>query len=264
MNSKHKFPVCFFGHGSPMNAVAKNDYTKTINDFGQKINAKPDCILMISAHWETQGFYYTDAQPPKQIYDMYGFPDELYKLKYTPSGYPQIFKNTPELDFIQPASQLGSHQWGIDHGTWSVLTHLHPAADIPVVQLSLNRNLGVQDHFELGQKLATLDLEKIWIMGSGNIVHNLRRFSWEEKAPIMDWSASFDQWIHQNVAAQKYEAIIHDWQKHPSAQLAVPSLEHFLPFIVCLGLADKLKLTPQVIYDGIQNASLAMRSYSFT
>ncbi|MFN3696566.1 MAG: dioxygenase [Pseudobdellovibrio sp.] len=263
MINQNKFPVCFFGHGSPMNAISQNAYTKAIQKYGESFNSKPECILSISAHWETHGFYYTDEQSPKQIYDMYGFPEDLYQLKYEVSGYPNIFKNIHSLDFIKPSSQLGSQKWGIDHGTWSVLTHFRPQADTPVVQLSLNCDGSLYDHYIFGKKLAAIDRAKVLIIGSGNIVHNLRRFSWEENAAILDWSASFDQWIHQNVSQKKYENIIMNWESHPASSLAVPSLEHFLPFIICLGIASESNLTPQVIFDGIQNASLAMRSYAF-
>lgn len=264
MSSQINFPISFFGHGSPMNAIADNDYTRKLKLFGRNLAGKPDCIIVISAHWETNGYYYTDAQKPQQIYDMYGFPEELYRVQYQPSGYPQVFDHQTQLSFIHPSSQLAHQNWGLDHGAWSVLNHLRPQADISVVQISLNRKAGVDEHYEFGKKLASLDFSKVWLIGSGNIVHNLRRFSWEENAPIMDWSQSFDQWINKNVLTQNYISIVKDWQKHPSSQMAVPSLEHFLPFIVCLGVASQLNLKANVIFDGIQNASLAMRSYAFS
>lgn len=252
-------PVLFLGHGSPMNALADNEYSRTLSAIGKELlKNPPTAVLMISAHWETHGSFFTADAVPKQIYDMYGFPDELYTLKYQPAGYPQML--TANNLGIKPAE--GS--WGLDHGTWSTLVHLFPNAEIPVVQLSLDRDKSMTEHYRLAEKLSALREKNILIIGSGNIVHNLRNFDWNEKAPVMSWSADFDHWVHENVIRRDDQNIIANWNKHPHGQLAVPTPEHFLPLIYCLGASFETRSTqPKVIYNEIQNGSISMRSYWF-
>lgn len=256
-----KQPVLFIGHGSPMNALADNEYSRTLNELGERLlKNPPKAILMVSAHWETDhGTYFTADTNPKQIYDMSGFPDELYEIKYQPPGYPQMFSQNLTLA-IKPSE----NSWGLDHGTWSTLVHLFPKADIPVVQLSLDRSKSFTEHYRLAEKLAYLRDQNILILGSGNIVHNLRNFDWKEKAPIMPWSADFDSWVHEQVKNRDDQKLIEDWRNHPSGKLAVPTPEHFLPLVYCLGASFETRRTePQVIYNEIQNGSISMRSYWF-
>lgn len=255
-----KQPVLFIGHGSPMNALADNEYSRTLNDLGERLlKNPPKAILMVSAHWETDhGTYFTANTKPRQIYDMSGFPDELYEVKYQPSGYPQMFSQKTELG-IKP-----SDSWGLDHGAWSTLVHLFPKADIPVVQLSLDRSKSFTEHYRLAEKLADLREQNILILGSGNIVHNLRNFDWKEKAPVMPWSADFDSWIHQQVKKRDDQNLIENWDKHPAGKLAVPTPEHFLPLVYCLGASfENRTAPPEVVYNEIQNGSISMRSYWF-
>ncbi|AZZ36225.1 4,5-DOPA dioxygenase extradiol [Bdellovibrio sp. qaytius] len=253
-------PVLFIGHGSPMNALADNEYSKTLNELGQRLlKNPPKAILMISAHWETTlNTFFTADTKPKQIYDMSGFPDELYELKYQPPGYPQMFAQHPELE-IKPLKD----SWGLDHGTWSTLVHLFPKADIPVVQLSLDRNKSFTEHYRLAEKLSALRDEGILILGSGNIVHNLRNFDWKEKAPVMPWSADFDSWVHEQVKVRNDQKLIDEWVMHPSGKLAVPTPEHFLPLVYCLGASFENRSTQEVVFNEIQNGSISMRSYWF-
>ena len=255
-----KQPVLFLGHGSPMNALVKNDFSKNLNLIGEKLSAnKPSAILMISAHWQTHGSFYTSDETPKQIYDMSGFPDELYEVKYQPPGYPQMFAGHSDWH-IKPSTG----NWGLDHGTWSTLIHLFPKADVPVVQLSLDVDKNFDQHYQLAKKLSTLREQNILILGSGNIVHNLRNFSLEEKAPPMPWSLQFDHWVNENVISRNDEVILHEWSKHPQGKMAVPTTEHFLPLVYCLGAsANPVGQKPQVIFDEIQNGSISMRSYWF-
>lgn len=255
-------PVLFIGHGSPMNALADNEYSRTLNDLGERLlKNPPKAILMISAHWETDhGTYFTADTQPKQIYDMSGFPDELYQLKYQPPGYPQMFSKKTELG-IKPSE----NNWGLDHGTWSTLVHLFPKADIPVVQLSLDRSKSFTEHYRLAEKLSDLREQNILILGSGNIVHNLRNFDWKEKAPVMPWSSDFDHWVHQQVKNRDDQKLIEDWHKHPAGKMAVPTPEHFLPLVYCLGASFENRTTPpEVVYNEIQNGSISMRSYWFS
>lgn len=254
-------PILFIGHGSPMNALADNEYSRTLNDLGERLlKNPPKAILMISAHWETaHGTHFTMDTKPRQIYDMSGFPDELYEIKYQPSGYPQMFDKKTELG-IKP-----DNSWGLDHGAWSTLVHLFPKADIPVVQLSLDRSKSFTEHYRLAEKLADLREQGILILGSGNIVHNLRNFDWKEKAPVMAWSSDFDHWVHQQVKNRDDQNLIENWDKHPAGKLAVPTPEHFLPLVYCLGASfENRTVPPEVVYNEIQNGSISMRSYWFS
>ena len=255
-----KQPVLFIGHGNPMNALADNQYSKTLNSLGERLKKNPPkAILMVSAHWETSlNTYFTADTNPKQIYDMSGFPDELYQLKYNPAGYPQLFQNL-NID-VKPLENT----WGLDHGTWSTLVHLFPKADIPVVQLSLDRSKSFTEHYRLAEKLSALRDKGILIIGSGNIVHNLRNFDWKENAPVMSWSADFDSWVHEQVKDRNDQKLIDEWVTHPSAKMAVPTTEHFLPLVYCLGASyENRTANPEVIYNEIQNGSISMRSYWF-
>lgn len=258
-----KQPVLFIGHGSPMNALADNEYSRTLNNLGHRVlQNPPKAILMISAHWETDHeTHFTADTNPRQIYDMSGFPDELYELKYQPPGYPQIFTQTKELK-VKPSE----NSWGLDHGTWSTLVHLFPKANIPVVQLSLDRSKSFSEHYQLAKKLVVLREQNILIIGSGNIVHNLRNFEWKEKAPVMSWSADFDSWVNEQVQKRDDQNLIENWYNHPSGQMAVPTPEHFLPLIYCLGASFESREVnlPEVIYNEIQNGSISMRSYWFS
>lgn len=254
-------PVLFIGHGSPMNALADNEYSRTLNALGERLlKNRPTAILMVSAHWETDhGTYFTADTNPKQIYDMYGFPDELYELKYRPVGYPHIFDKKSELG-IKPSE----NNWGLDHGTWSTLVHLFPKADIPVVQLSLDRSKSFVEHYRLAEKLADLREQNILILGSGNIVHNLRNFDWKEKAPVMPWAADFDAWVHSQVKVRDDKNLIEHWSEQPNANMAVPTPEHFLPLVYCLGASYETRAKePEVVFNEMQNGSISMRSYQF-
>lgn len=254
-------PVLFIGHGSPMNALADNEYSRTLNALGERLlKNRPTAILMVSAHWETDhGTYFTADTNPKQIYDMYGFPDELYELKYRPVGYPQMFDKKSELG-IKPSE----NNWGLDHGTWSTLVHLFPKADIPVVQLSLDRSKSFVEHYRLAEKLADLRDQNILILGSGNIVHNLRNFDWKEKAPVMPWAADFDAWVQSQVKIRDDKNLIEHWREQPNAKMAAPTPEHFLPLVYCLGASYETRTKePEVVFNEIQNGSIAMRSYWF-
>lgn len=254
-------PVLFVGHGSPMNAIAKNDYTDALNALGKSI-PKPKAVLSISAHWLTKGTYITSTSTPKQIYDFYGFPDELYHLKYPAKGSAETAEKIqmllPELE-IKP--DLG--QWGLDHGTWSVLQHLYPKADIPVIQLSIDASRSPEYHLHLGEQLRLLREEGILIVGSGNVVHNLRNFSWTENAEIFPWAAEFDQWVKTQIEARNFKALVEDFNKTPVGKMSVPSLDHYLPLLYIVG-ASRSDNRLNFFYEKIQNSSIAMRSLIYT
>lgn len=258
--SKLKMPSIFLGHGSPMNALEKNSFTEALTTFGKSL-AKPKAILSISAHWVTEGNFITSSAKPKMIYDMFGFPEELYEVQYPAAGDPQlaqqIIEMLPELKI-----QKDNGDWGLDHGTWSMLLHLFPKADIPVLQLSLNENEKLEYFFSLGKKIAYLREQGVLILGTGNIVHNLRKIDWNTNANVMDWAAEFESEVLKAVTDKNYEQLYKYYLDLPHHQMAHPHIDHFLPLLVVLGSitsSDKL----HYIYKGFQNASISMTSLHF-
>lgn len=254
-------PVLFIGHGSPMNAIADNDYTKTLNRLGLELPA-PKAILVVSAHWLTQGTFVTSTDTPKMIYDFFGFPHELFAATYPARGSQAAALKINHL-IEDTRIQFDNGTWGIDHGSWSVLRHLYPKADVPALQLSIDLSQPPAWHFKFAQELVKLREEGILIIGSGNIVHNLRNFSWKEEGPVFDWALEFDQWFKQKLEARDFNSLITDYNKTETGKLSVPALDHYLPAIYALGasLPDD-KLTH--VYEEIQNGSIAMRSFMFS
>lgn len=255
-NSKKIMPVLFIGHGSPMNALATNDYTRSLNEVRHTFE-KPKAILCISAHWLTKGTFITSLDTQKMTYDFSGFAKEMYEVRYPVRGSAEIAR---QIQKLVPTEIKPDHgEWGLDHGVWSVLRHLFPEADVPVLQLSIDINQAPEYHFKLGQELFCLRDEGILIVGSGNIAHNLTAFSWNEKAPAYDWAVEFDSWVKQQLLVRNYTALVQDFNKTPAGKMSVPSLDHYLPLLYILGASrpdDKLRF----IYEKIENASIAMRS----
>lgn len=247
-------PALFVGHGSPMNALSNNSWTKTLNKLSD-ILPRPKAILAISAHWETEVTEVLTVKKPKTIHDFYGFPDQLFQVQYPAPG---------DLELAHMLSQrLGFHEntnWGLDHGTWSVLTHMYPKADIPVVQLSLSRKLYLNQHFELGQKLSFLRDEGVMILGSGNIVHNLRMLNWqEEAAKPHDWALGFDQKIKTALMEGNVETLTsYKGITEEEWKLSVPTPEHYLPLLYVAGAA-KSGEEPRFPFEGFSMAALSMR-----
>ena len=253
--SNYKMPVLFIGHGSPMNAIAQNQYTKALQSFGQKLK-RPKAIVCISAHWVTNGVFVTGMQSPKTIHDFYGFPQELFQVQYSAPGDPELAQRLREKNL----AQIDEKEWGLDHGAWSVLRHVFPRADIPVVQLSLDLKQPLEFHLKLGEQLRFLREQEVLIIGSGNIVHNLRMLKWEEGAPPWPWAIEFDQWVQAQVSQKNSLALCNSWDHLESGRLSVPTLEHFAPLIVSLGASDSNDPV-QVLFEQIQNASISMRSF---
>ena len=253
-------PVLFVGHGSPMNALAKNDYTEALDALGKSLPT-PKAVLSISAHWLTNGTFITSTQTPKQIYDFNGFPDELYQVKYPAKGSPEIAAKIQKLIPVEIKADDG--EWGLDHGTWSVLQHLYPKANVPVLQLSLDMQKPPEYHLQLGEQLRVLRDEGILIVASGNIVHNLRAFSWTENDEIFPWALEFDTWVKEQIETRNFKALAQDYNKTPAGKMSVPSLDHYLPLLYILGASrpeDKLSF----FYEKIQNSSIAMRSMIYS
>lgn len=251
--SFNKMPVLFIGHGSPMNAIEDNSYTEEWSEIAKKL-PRPKAILSISAHWYTSGSRINDETSPKMIYDMFGFPKELYNLKYPVSGAPELAHLTKEL--------LGTeividNTWGIDHGTWSVLCKMFPEADIPVFQLSIDRYASAEEHYKLGKKLNSLREKGVLILGSGNVVHNLALVDFDMEAGF-PWAEEFDSFIKEKIEQRKYNDVIHYEKAGQVSKIAFHSPDHYYPLLYVLGASeeqDKLN---------IYNASCVFGSLSMT
>lgn len=256
-----RLPVLFIGHGSPMNAIADNSYSRTLNALGKRL-PRPKAVLCVSAHWMTEGTWVTAMPKPKTIHDFYGFPEELFAVQYPAPGSPEL------ADFISKNCEdaqinLDREAWGLDHGTWSVLRHLYPAADIPVLQLSLHMERPSEYHFELGKKMRALRDHGILILGSGNVVHNLRKIQWDPKAPAFPWAVEFDGWLKERLEKREFQPLVDPMQSiGEPAKLSIPTWEHYFPMNYILGAStpeDALKFE----YEGLENGSISMRSFSF-
>jgi 4,5-DOPA dioxygenase extradiol len=250
-----KMPVIFIGHGSPMNALADNDFTRSLKNLSRQIET-PKAILVVSAHWVTGGTLFQGSAHPKTIHDFGGFPRELYEIQYPAAGEPR-FASALEKDHVGKSTE----EWGLDHGAWTILRHIYPEANIPVFQMSLDRAIGFKEHYELGQKINFLREQGVLIIGSGNIVHNLRQIEWQENAPAYDWAIDFDHKVKSALETHDHSALINILQDHPTlTKLAHPSYEHYIPLLYTLGASEKKdELTS--IFEGIQNASISMRSF---
>jgi 4,5-DOPA dioxygenase extradiol len=224
-------PVVFIGHGSPMNAVEDNAETRGWRALAAELPA-PRAILAVSAHWYTRGTRVCDAQRPRTIHDMSGFPAELYEIEYGAPGAPELAKRILEL--VPEAAVDGT--WGIDHGTWSVLRVMYPEAAIPVVQLSVDEDAPPQRHYETGRKLASLRDEGVLVLGSGNVVHNLSMVDFAARGGF-DWAYEFDGYLRDRIARRDDAGVVDYHRSRRSARLAVPTPEHFLPLLTVLGAA---------------------------
>lgn len=253
-------PSVFIGHGSPMNAIENNIFTQTMKSLGQKF--KPQAILVISAHWLKEQTEVLLAEKPKTIYDFSGFPEELYQIKYNATGSEALTKKTVELLTSHHATP--STDWGLDHGAWSVLVHMYPQADIPVIQLSLNKNKSLKEQYELAKLLVSLRKKGVMIFGSGNLVHNLYKIDWNTNAKVYDWAQEFDEKIKEALLNDNIEFLTQiENQFAPQTRLAHPTIEHYLPMMYVLG-AKTSKDQISFPSEGFQNASISMRSVLYS
>ncbi len=247
-------PVLFVGHGSPMNALAKNAFSEFLHTTAQKI-PPPKAILCVSAHWETQGTQVLYQAEPKTIHDFYGFPQELFNIQYPARGPLGLAQDTRKLI---PQATL-NETWGLDHGTWSVLIHMYPHADIPVYQLSLDLHKTPEQHLETGKLLRPLREQGVLILGSGNIVHNLGRLTWKEPTFAHEWNKSFDLSIKEALLRGDHHTLTHYEELGEDAAIAVPSPEHYLPLLYTAGAAQESD-SIQFPYEGYEFGGLSMRS----
>jgi 4,5-DOPA dioxygenase extradiol len=248
-------PAVFLGHGSPMNALQRNAYTESWATLGREMPV-PRAVLAISAHWFVAGTAVTAMAKPKTIHDFSGFPPELGRVQYPASGDAKLAQRVQEL--LAPLDVALDESWGLDHGTWSVLCHVYPRADVPVVQISIDGRKEPRFHFELGRTLAPLRDEGVLILGSGNVVHNLRKYAWGgERVDAFDWAARFEALVRNQVAANADEPLIDYEALGQDAQLSIPTPEHYLPLLYVLGArhpADPVRFPTS----GIEGGSISM------
>jgi 4,5-DOPA dioxygenase extradiol len=225
-----RMPAIFFGHGSPMNALG-GPWTEAWAALGRRL-PRPKAVLCISAHWYVDGIAVTAMERPRTIHDFYGFPRELYHVDYPAPGDPWLAARTADL--LAPLAVRADRDWGLDHGTWSVLVHLFPDADVPVVQLSIDRTRPSHFHYELGRRLAPLRDEGVLLCGSGDVVHNLRLIDWSGGGAL-PWAAGFNDRVKSLLVARDDQALVDYAELGEDAALSIPTPEHYLPLLYALG-----------------------------
>jgi 4,5-DOPA dioxygenase extradiol len=250
-------PAAFFGHGSPMNALERNDFTDMWRAFGESV-PRPRAILVVSAHWYINATAVTAMPAPRTVHDFYGFPEELFAVEYPAPGAPELAAEIAEV--VKPTwVGLDRDSWGIDHGTWSVLVHAFPEADIPVLQLAINAMKPAEYHVELGTKLAALRRQGVMVIGSGNIVHNLGRVDLRQAATGFDWAHRFNEAAMACLLESPADAA--RLVEHPDYDRAAPTPDHFIPALYFAGLAAADGSTADVLIDGYLAGSLSMTAY---
>jgi len=254
-----KMPVLFIGHGSPMNGIEDNAFSKTWAKLGAEI-PKPKAVLVVSAHWLTNGTHITAMEAPKTIHDFGGFPQALFDVQYPAPGSPELALETSKL--IASTSVGLDHDWGLDHGTWTVVRHMYPNADIPVLQLSIDYSKPPLYHYDLAKELAALRKKGVLIIGSGNMVHNLSMVAWDkldEPEFGYDWAQEINQIFKEKIVAGDVQSLIHYERLGSAAQLAIPTPDHYYPLLYTLGLQDKTD-TIDFFNDKAVGGSLTMTS----
>lgn len=248
-------PAIFFGHGNPMNAIAHNAYTEAWRRIGEE-TLRPSAILSISAHWYVPENSVTVTTAPRTIHDFGGFPAELYQVQYPAPGDPALARRIRHL--LAPLEVKLDTSWGLDHGTWSVLRHVYPAADIPVVQLSINETKPGSFHFDVGGRLAALRGEGVLIIGSGNIVHNLHTYAWgRHSQDPYDWAMRFERVARELILAGEYKSLVNYEMLGPDAALSIPTPDHYLPLLYVLG-ARQTDDAVRFPIEGVDGGSISM------
>jgi 4,5-DOPA dioxygenase extradiol len=233
----YMMPVLFIGHGSPMNGIEDNEFSNRWKKLAKEIPV-PKAVVVVSAHWLTRGTRITSMNFPKTIHDFSGFPKELFNVQYNAPGSPSLAVETKAL--VHSTDVELDHDWGLDHGTWTIIRHMYPEANIPVLQLSIDYTKGPKYHYELAKELTELRKKGILLVGSGNMVHNLKMISWEMiEGGGYDWANSMNDKFKNLISEHNHEALIHYSQLGREATLAIPTPEHYLPLLYTLGLQNK-------------------------
>lgn len=256
-----KMPVLFVGHGSPMNAIEDNEFSQYWKKLASEIE-KPKAVLCISAHWLTKGTFVTAMEKPKTIHDFGGFPQALFDVQYPAPGEPKIADETAKL--ITSTTVELDHEWGLDHGTWSVVKHMYPNADIPVLQLSIDYNQPAQYHYDLSKQLSALRKKGVLIIGSGNMVHNLGMVDWDRlnESYGFDWALEMNTIFKKKIEENDHSALIDYHNLNIAAKLAIPTPDHYYPLIYTLGLKEE-KDSISFFNDKPVSGSLTMTSVKF-
>ena len=256
-----KTPIIFIGHGHPMNALLDNNFTQTLTRIGESIE-KPNAIMVVSAHWATKGTFVSVNAQPKTIYDFGKIDDRLLQIKYEPKGHPELAKQVIET---APVYNIQEDQsMGLDHGAWTVLKHLYPKADVPVFELSIDYTQPTTYHFQLANALKRMREKGVLIIGSGNIVHNLKILDWNNiDAKPFDWAIEFDEVVKAKLDSQDFQSLVHYEQFGKIAQMAHPTNDHYLPMLYTLGLADKTEAV-KYLFEGFQFGSASMRCFQIS
>ena len=261
-SNTQKMPVLFLGHGSPMNGIEENEFVKGFKKVGEEIK-KPRAILCISAHWETKGTYVTAMENPRTIHDFSGFPQAIFDVQYPAPGSPSLAQETKDL--ITNTSIGLDESWGLDHGAWSVVKHLYPNADVPIIQMSLDYTKPAKYHFELAQELSQLRQKGILIIGSGNMVHNLGKVAWDKlqgEPFAFDWAIEANEKMKTWIVDGDFQSLINYRKQGKAFDLAIPTPEHYLPLLYTLALKDSKDET-SLFNDQPLGGSLSMTSVKF-
>ncbi|MFW9829478.1 MAG: 4,5-DOPA dioxygenase extradiol [Promethearchaeota archaeon] len=258
-----RMPILFIGHGSPMNIISDNAFTRSLKTLGISL-PKPKAILVISAHWLTSGTKILCNKHPETIHDFYGFPEKLYQLRYSSLGQPELAgKISQKFDNYNVKCD---YNWGYDHASWAILKHMYPEADIPMIELSLDYDFNswrikpIEYHYQLAQNLAFLRKEGVLIIGSGNIVHNLRMIDFNVNAPVMDWAKELDAHVKEKIINKDHNNLIHIEKLGVNARLGIPTWDHYLPMIYILGLQEE-EDPIKFVHEGFQHGSISMRCF---
>ncbi|MFX1427901.1 MAG: 4,5-DOPA dioxygenase extradiol [Promethearchaeota archaeon] len=264
-NEGSKMPVLFIGHGSPMNVISDNNFTQNLKKLGNDL-PKPKAILVISAHWLTSGTRVLCSKQPSLIYDFYGFPEELYQIEYPCFGLPELATSIgKKLEYYKV---ICDYEWGYDHASWAILKHIYPNADIPVLELSLDYGFSkwsvkpMEYHYKLAKNLRFLREQGVLIIGSGNIVHNLRIIDYNVNAPIMNWAKQLDEAVKKNLLKYNHQKLINFKEMGNVANMGIPTWDHYLPLIYTIALQEKDEPI-KFIHEGFQHGSVSMRCIQF-
>jgi len=251
-----KMPALFIGHGSPMNGIEDNAFSQRWAAMGKEIPT-PEAVLVISAHWLTRGTAITAMEHPQTIHDFGGFPKALFDVQYPAPGHPKLAEETAAL--IKKTDVQLDHDWGLDHGSWSVVKNMYPEANIPVLQLSIDYSKGPQYHYDLATELAALRKKGVLLLGSGNMVHNLRILDWHKPEAGYDWADDLNNTFKKLISEDNHRALVNYQDLGKAAALAIPTPEHYLPLLYTLGVKDKCD-TVSFFNDKTMMGSLSMTS----